>query len=211
MTRHTVLVATLAVGSLLAADSARADLVILDFDPDINVGQGFFQNIALIGTPGTPGSQDFAVNNFFATGGGTYQQLFMPFLGSTAITTGDFVGGFPVAAMFEDGDVIGADTIATGPTSFNPIFAHQGLQGGEWYDATESVTGIAGFQFVNNSDTHYGWVEVTVSPVNGGTISIDRAAYESRPFEPVTVVVPEPTTAAFFGLASAGLLARRRR
>ncbi|MEM1012635.1 MAG: PEP-CTERM sorting domain-containing protein [Planctomycetota bacterium] len=194
--------------AMLAGSHASAQVVELDFEPDISVGQGFFQNITLLGTIGVPGDQDFAINNF-TTSTATVQQIFMPFFGSTVITTGGTVGSTAEAAMLMQGDVIDATTVFGGPNSFVATFADQGLAAGQWYDPTDPVTGIAGFSFVDGPNTHYGWVEVTVSPDNGGSITIDRAAYNLRP--DVAVVVPEPTTLAGFALAGLGMLARRRR
>ncbi len=197
-----------ALAVTLAALPAAAQEIVLDFEPDISVSQGFSQNIAIIGTPGTPGSQDLVINNFFNSDNTTRQSIFMPFIGSTVITTGNFVDGSAEAALLGDGDVVDSTTVFGGPNSFSAVFADQGLAAGEWYDATDEITGFTGFSFVDGPDTYYGYAEITVSPDAGGQISINSVTYQGR--AGIGITIPEPTTLSLAALGGVAMLRRRR-
>jgi hypothetical protein len=92
---------------------------------------------------------------------------------------------------------------------------------GQWNAATNTGTlsGFLGAKFQIGSDTHFGWIAVTVNNSDlSGTIT--RYAYESEPDKPIGAghlsppspgPIPEPTHLGLLALGAAGVAAFRRR
>lgn len=76
-------------------------------------------------------------------------------------------------------------------------------------------SGYLGFRFNIGTNTHYGWVHVTVTPsttaAGSGGIFFGDAAYETTPNTAIEAgMIPEPSSIAGLAMGAAALLIRRR-
>jgi hypothetical protein len=79
-------------------------------------------------------------------------------------------------------------------------------------------TGFLGFRFTSGGNTHYGYIELGITPGapgNGPGITFLSAAFENLPAMPIEIAaVPEPKTAALslgaLALGAAATLRRRK-
>ena len=146
---------------------------------------------------------------------------FGPFFGVDAY---DGFGAFPkrVGLLGVDASTGEVLLLSAGPTDAEEIFVVPGdvVPFGQWNRyaleldyATRTYRGyvngvlVGGDDFIDEEDGIAGFTDAPIAALQAGDVNVPGVAY----FDNYRIeVVPEPTTAAIFGLAALGLLARRR-
>jgi hypothetical protein len=146
---------------------------------------------------------------------------FGPFFGVDAY---DGFGGLPkrVGLLGVDASTGEVLILGAGPTDEEELFVAPGeiVPFGQWNRyaleldyATRTYRGyvngvlVGGDDFIDDEDGIVGFTDAPIGSLQAGAADVPGVAY----FDNYTIeVVPEPTTVAIFGLASLGLLARRR-
>ena len=146
---------------------------------------------------------------------------FGPFFGVDAY---DGFGGLPkrVGLLGVDASTGEVLILGAGPTDEEEVFIAPGqvVPFGQWNNyaveldyATRTYRGyvngvlVGGDDFIDEEDGIVGFTDAPIASLQAGAVDVPGVAY----FDNYTIeVVPEPTTVAIFGLASLGLLARRR-
>lgn len=116
----------------------------------------------------------------------------------TALGAGAIIG--PGGVTYGPGGLLATDFFSGDP----PITTNEE---GLW---DNGLAGFIGFNFVNASGTHYGWVRLKVDETSN-QITVFDAAYEDVANAGIETPVPEPAFSALLLAGIAGLAARRAR
>lgn len=167
-------------GAVALAGSADAQIIYTDVNPDAVVSDTVYYDLDMDG--------DAVVDFVFATEGYTtsygpvnLSMLYVP-VAANAVLGSLYMGSYPLPFVMNNGD-----SISSTNTSWNDGSVNGGLQYlsvltpyggyGNWQGQTDKYVGV---RFNIGSNTHYGWVRLSVS-ANADTIIIKDYAYNSQP------------------------------
>lgn len=167
-------------GAVALAGSADAQIIYTDINPDVVVSDTVYYDLDMDG--------DAVVDFTFGTEGYTTSYgpvnlslLYVP-VAANAVLGSLYSGNYPLPFAMNNGD-----SISSTNTSWNAGSVNGGLQYlsvlapygsyGNWQGQTDKYVGV---RFNIGSNTHYGWVRLSVS-ANADTIIIKDYAYNSQP------------------------------
>jgi hypothetical protein len=143
------------------------------------------------------------LKSYFETGDVPTEQQFSNLIDSFISRIDDgltYNGATPDAVA--QGSLLGEGAEVGGPgTVFTPV---AGL-GEEWV----GQSGFLGLSLTLNSQTHYGYLQISSPPGDQYPMFVEHVAYETQPNTPIVAAqIPEPSTLA---VAALGLIAMCRR
>lgn len=192
-----------AIAMVASATSASAAPIFVDVDPDrVVLGGTFIFDVDNDGTKDLLFDQQFncvgncqTIASVSALNGAI---LMSSPTDVTPLGAGAVIG--PGGAIYGPGGLLATDFFSGNP----PITTNEE---GLW---DNGLTDFIGFNFVNASGTHYGWVRLKVDETSN-QITVFDAAYEGEADAGIQTPVPEPVLPALLLAGIAGLAARRAR
>lgn len=195
--------AALAIAVMTSATSAAAAPIMVDVDPDRVVLGGTF----IFDVDGD-GTKDLLFDQQFNCVGNCQTVASVSALnGAILMSSPTDVTPLGAGAIIEPGGVTygPGGLLSTDFFSGNPPITTN--EEGLW---DNDLAAFIGFNFVNASGTHYGWVRVKVDETSN-QITVFDAAYEDAANAGIETPVPEPGLWALLLAGVAGLAARRAR